>query len=223
MADRWPSPRALALSLFAGGLGALAILAATPAAVGLPPVATLGLVERIVVLSAAIFLVPILLLGTISPQVDPLGVTDLGRAGRVAGRDLRLVDRRRDPRHVRDRLVPDPAASASSPLVFAAGLGLVALALVVGRVWRRPVALAGALAVDGSAGRRAAAHAARSTRAARARPTTSASAWSTSDPSRTAGRSASWCSTSWSTRTSSSATRATSATRTSRSRPSSPG
>jgi predicted membrane-bound spermidine synthase len=144
LADRCPGTGALSRSLFAGGLAALAILAATPAAVGFPPLATLGLVERVVVLSAAIFLAPILVLGTITPQAVRWALADLGRAGRVAGRiyawstagailgtfatGLLLI-----------RLV------GVYPLVLAAGLGLVAVALVVGRVWRRPTELAGAL------------------------------------------------------------------------------
>jgi predicted membrane-bound spermidine synthase len=144
LADRCPGTRALSLSLFVGGLAALSILAATPAAVGFPPVATLGLVERVVLLSAAIFVVPILLLGTITPQAVRWALADVGRAGRVAGRvyawstagailgtfatGLLLI-----------RLV------GVFPLVLAAGLGLVALALIVGRVWRRPVELVGAL------------------------------------------------------------------------------
>lgn len=146
LADRWPGARALALSLFVGGLAALAILAATPAAIGFPPFGTLGLIERIVVLAAAIFLLPVVVLGTITPQAVRWALADPAGAGRVAGRvyawstagailgtlatGLLLI-----------RLV------GVFPLVLAAGLGLISLALVVGRVWRRPLELAGAFGV----------------------------------------------------------------------------
>lgn len=147
LADRWLGSRLLAGSLFAAGLAALAILALLPAAVAAPALAELGLIERIVLLTLVIFGLPVLLLGTISPQVVRWALADhLGWGGEVAGRiyawstagaiagtfatGLLLI-----------RLV------GVFPLVLGAGLGLVGLALVVGRVWRRPAALAGALAL----------------------------------------------------------------------------
>ena len=107
LADRWPRSEALAGCLLAGALASLAILPASALldagldpgrplidllagwlpSVGLRSVDPSGarLILRIVGLTLLVFFLPILLLGTISPQVIRLTLTELGKAGRVAG------------------------------------------------------------------------------------------------------------------------------------------
>ena len=153
MADRWPSQRVLGLNLFAGGLASLAILASIAVLEAGGLFSSLGLVGRIVALTATIFFLPVFLLGMISPQVVRLAVTDLRRAGRVAGQIYAWS--------TAGAIVGTFAtgwwlisALGVRGLVFAIGLILVGLACVVGRFWRQP-ALVGAslvLAVGAIAG-----------------------------------------------------------------------
>ena len=162
VADRWPRPAVLGLCLFLGGVASLAIpLLLAPATAqpflgipGLPDLRALGLMPRIVALAATLFFVPVLLLGTISPQVIRLAITDLGHAGRTAGRIYAWS--------TAGAIVGTFAAGWAlisllgvNLLIALAGLGLMTLALVVG-LWRgRPAAaLAGGvgLAVAGIVG-----------------------------------------------------------------------
>ena len=159
IADRWPSQQVLGWALFVGGLASLSILVAT-ALLDVPnfdPLAGLAawlgldwsqarLIGRIVVLTAAIFFVPVLLLGTISPQVIRLAVTDLRHAGRVSG----IIYAWSTVGAIIGTFVTGwwlISAVGVRALVFSMGVILLLLALAVGRVWRRPPALAGALAV----------------------------------------------------------------------------
>ncbi|HEY3108287.1 MAG TPA: fused MFS/spermidine synthase [Chloroflexota bacterium] len=142
IADRWPSQRTLGLSLFVGGLGALAILLLAELLDAYALWSGLGLVERIVLQTAAVFFLPILLLGTISPQVTRLAVTDLGRSGRIAGEIYAWS--------TAGAIIGTFAtgwylvsALGVHALIFALGLLLVALALVVGRFWRHPAVFGG--------------------------------------------------------------------------------
>jgi hypothetical protein len=85
IADRWPGRGVLGGSLFVGGLGGLSILRLAELLDEGSLWASMGLVERILAETAAVFFVPVLLLGTISPQVIRLAVNDVRRSGRVAG------------------------------------------------------------------------------------------------------------------------------------------
>jgi spermidine synthase len=84
LADRWASLRLLGLLFMIGGLTSLGILAADIVGVRLPD--EWPIVVRILALTAALFFVPGLLLGTISPIVTKLAVRDLARTGSTVGR-----------------------------------------------------------------------------------------------------------------------------------------
>jgi spermidine synthase/MFS family permease len=156
VADRWSSQAVLGWSLLAGGLASLAILAAMQllAVIGFDPLSDLAarlgidwaqfrLMGRIVVLTAAIFFVPVLLLGMISPQVIRLAVTDLRHAGRVAG----IVYAWSTAGAIVGTFLTGwwlISALGVRALVFGMGLILVLLAVVVGRFWARPAALVAA-------------------------------------------------------------------------------
>ena len=122
--------------------------AVAAAAVVLPQgwFAGLGVMERVVALTAAVFFLPVAVLGTVTPQVVRLAIPDIGRAGRVAGRVyawstagaiagtfatgwwlIRLV--------------------GVYPLVLGAGVGLVALGLALARARTAPALLAALLLV----------------------------------------------------------------------------
>ncbi|HEY3080308.1 MAG TPA: fused MFS/spermidine synthase [Chloroflexota bacterium] len=137
IADRSPSQPTLGLTLFLGGLGALAILVLVELLDMRGYWSSLGLVERIVVETAVVFFLPIMLLGLTSPQVIRLTVTDLARAGRVSGEVYAwstagaIVGTFATGWYL-------IAALGVHTLVFAMGAILIALALLVGRFWRTP-------------------------------------------------------------------------------------
>lgn len=84
LADRRASYGLLSLLFFLGGLTSIAVLLVDRLGATLPD--AWPIVLRIIVLVAAVFLVPALLLGTISPIVTKLAVRDLGRTGSTVGR-----------------------------------------------------------------------------------------------------------------------------------------
>jgi spermidine synthase len=150
IADRWPSQRVLGLSLFAGGLASLGILASMVVLDAGGLFSGLGLVGRIVALTAVIFFLPVFLLGTISPQVVRLAVTDLRRAGRVAGQVYAWS--------TAGAIVGTFAtgwwlisALGVRGLVFTMGLLLVGLAVAVGRFWQQPALLGASLVLTAGA------------------------------------------------------------------------
>jgi spermidine synthase len=142
VADRWPSQRTLGLSLFLGGAGALAILLLAELLDAFSLWLGFGLIERILLQTAVVFFVPILILGTISPQVTRLAMTDLERSGRLAGEIYAWS--------TAGAIVGTFAtgwflvsALGVHGLIFALGLVLLALGLVVGRFWRQPAVFGG--------------------------------------------------------------------------------
>jgi spermidine synthase len=152
IADRCDrSERILGLSLFAGGLASLSILVTVGLLDASGLFGGLGLIERIVALTAAIFFLPVLLLGTISPQVIRLAVTDVRHAGRVSGKIYAWST----AGAIGGTFATGwwlISALGVHALVFGVGLTLVALAIGVGRFWRRPALLAAALAIGLGAG-----------------------------------------------------------------------
>lgn len=86
LADRWPHAEVAAACVSLGGVACLAILPLADVAMRSTALGGLALMERIVVLAAILFFVPVLLLGTISPQLTRLAMPDLAHSGRVAGR-----------------------------------------------------------------------------------------------------------------------------------------
>ena len=145
IADRWPRQGVLGGALFLSGLAALSILVAVQVATTYPPIFGLGLMERIVALTAALFLLPVVLLGTISPQVIRLTITDLAHAGRVAGRIYAwstagaIAGTFATGWWLIERL-------GVNTVILVAGLGLLGLAVLVGRFWANLFALGGAAA-----------------------------------------------------------------------------
>jgi spermidine synthase/MFS family permease len=142
IADRWSSQETLGLSLFVGGLGALAILLLAELLDAYSLWIGLGLIERILLQTAVVFFIPILLLGTISPQVTRLAVTDLGRSGRIAGEIYAWSTAGAILGTFATGWYLVSALGVHS-LIFALGSLVIVLALIVGRFWRRPAALGG--------------------------------------------------------------------------------
>ena len=149
LADRWASRGVLAGSLFAAGLACLSVLVTIGLAEAPGLFGQLGLLERIVTLTVTIFFLPVLLLGMISPQVIRLAVSDLAHAGRVSGQIYAWS--------TAGAIVGTFAtgwflisAFGVRTVVFAFGLILLGLAVLVSRLWRRPLPLVGAVILVGA-------------------------------------------------------------------------
>ena len=84
LADRWASHRLLGGLFLLGGLTSLGVLAVDMLGAQMP--SAWPIVVRIVALVTALFFVPAVLLGTISPVVIKLSVDDLARTGSTVGR-----------------------------------------------------------------------------------------------------------------------------------------
>jgi spermidine synthase len=84
LADRYASLRLLGSLLLLAGLASFAILAVDVLGGRLP--GDWPVIVEILVLTAALFLLPCLVLGTLSPIVAKLAVRDLRRTGRTVGR-----------------------------------------------------------------------------------------------------------------------------------------
>ena len=84
VADTRASPRTLGLIFIAGGVSCLLILVITDFIIG--QTIRLSLLPRIVVYTTAIFLLPSLVLGMVSPVVVKLTLADLQRTGHTVGR-----------------------------------------------------------------------------------------------------------------------------------------
>ena len=84
VADRYPYPYTLGLILLASGVASVAILPleafAADGFLGLP------ILSRIVALTVALFFVPCLLLGMVTPVVIKLRLSDLAQTGNVVGK-----------------------------------------------------------------------------------------------------------------------------------------
>ncbi|MCC7107188.1 MAG: fused MFS/spermidine synthase [Chloroflexi bacterium] len=155
IADRWPSQRVLGICLFLGGLATFYIVVMTVALEAAGPnlrlgSLQLGLMERIVAIAAGIFFVPVMFLGMISPQVIRLTVTDVAHAGRVSGQIYAWST----AGAIAGTFATGwwlISALGVHALVFAMGIGLLGLALSIGRFWRPWPLLAGSGAVAGLA------------------------------------------------------------------------
>lgn len=83
LADRWASLRLLGLIFLLGGSASLVILAAEKIGFRLP---AWPVVAQILLMTAALFFVPSMILGGVSPVVAKLAVRDLSRTGTTLGR-----------------------------------------------------------------------------------------------------------------------------------------
>ncbi|MCC6627519.1 MAG: fused MFS/spermidine synthase [Chloroflexi bacterium] len=136
LADHAPRRSILGVSLVLGGLASLAILPLIEFVTPRQVLGSLGLMERIVALSLLLFFVPVLLLGTISPQAIRLAIADVAHAGRTAGRIYAWS--------TAGAIAGAFAAGwvlisllGVRQLIFLAGVGLLALGIVAGALWRR--------------------------------------------------------------------------------------
>jgi spermidine synthase len=84
LADRWPTLRLVGLLFLLSGLAATGVLAFESVGLKLPD--AWPIVLRIVALTAALFFVPSMILGAISPAVVKLAVLDLTKTGSTVGR-----------------------------------------------------------------------------------------------------------------------------------------
>ena len=150
LADRRPNERVLAACLAASGFASFGILFLLPLAQTGGLFGDLGLMGRVVALTALLFLLPVLLLGTISPQVIRLAISDLASAGRVSGQIYAWS--------TAGAIVGTFATGwwlislvGVNNLVFGMGALLLALAILVGQLWSRPAPLLVLLVFAGSA------------------------------------------------------------------------
>lgn len=88
VADRMASRRALGIIFILAGLGALSILVTVEALgrTGLPALSWMPLIGRMIVFITAIYFVPSMMLGLISPVVIKLTLQDLSATGNIIGR-----------------------------------------------------------------------------------------------------------------------------------------
>ena len=110
-----------------------------------------GLVGKIVAWTAILFLAPMYLLGTISPQVTRLALSDWDHAGRVAGRVYAWSCAGAIAGTFATGWGGIPLLGGVSGLILAIALVLVLLASLVGSIWRRPGELFLGMIVIGAA------------------------------------------------------------------------
>jgi predicted membrane-bound spermidine synthase len=147
LADRRPR---LAGCLLLAALAALAILPILAVSTHSAALDRLPLVPRVVVWAGALFLLPALLLGTVTPQVIRLAVPDRERAGAVAGRVYAWSTGGAVAGALLTGTMLVPGLGVYR-LVLVLSLALAVLAAAVGRLWRRPAALLGTGLVFGAA------------------------------------------------------------------------
>ncbi|TAK20164.1 MAG: spermidine synthase [Chloroflexota bacterium] len=138
IADRSSDQRTLAYSLLAGAIATLAVLLLVELLDAHDMWGQLGLIERIVAETFVVFFVPVFFLGTISPQVVKLAITDPRLAGRVSGEIYAWST----AGAIAGTFATGwwlISALGVHALVFGLGLTLLLLALLVGRYWRAPV------------------------------------------------------------------------------------
>jgi spermidine synthase len=110
---------------------------------------SLGLAGRVLVWTFALFFPPMLLLGTVSPQVIRLAVPDVAHAGRVAGRVYAWSTAGAIVGTFATGFVLVSAVGMYRTVLLAATLTMVASVLAA-RVWKRPVLLYPAALVAGA-------------------------------------------------------------------------
>ena len=84
VADRYPSATTLGVILFAGGVASVAILPID--ALASDSFLALPIIPRIVALTAALFIIPAVILGMVTPVVVKLTLSDLSKTGNVVGK-----------------------------------------------------------------------------------------------------------------------------------------
>jgi spermidine synthase len=154
LADRAPSRQTLGILLFCSGLTSLAILplVAIPNVAGLVPkdAPIIGsFMGRIVILTSMLFFIPTLIMGMVSPVVVKLTLTDLKHSGNVVGKIYAFSTLGSIVGTFLTGFVL-VSTFGTRMIVLGVGVVLIAMALLVGRLWRNPklvVALAIPLAI----------------------------------------------------------------------------
>jgi spermidine synthase len=150
LADRWPRPAGLAACLLLAALTTLEILLFLAVSTHSLLLDRMPLVPRIVVWAGSLFLLPALLLGTVTPQAIRLAVPDRERAGAVAGRVYAWSTGGAVAGTFLTGTILVPLLGVYR-LVLVLSLVLALLAAAVGQLWRKPGALLGAGLVLGAA------------------------------------------------------------------------
>jgi spermidine synthase len=151
IADHSPKVETLGTCLFLGGLFTLLILILFVLLSRSSAVDRLGLIGRIVTWTAALFLAPMYLLGTISPQATRLAVADWDHAGRVAGRIYAWSCAGAIAGTFATGWGGIPLLGGVRGVILVACLVLIALSAIIGRVWERRVELFFSAAIVGAA------------------------------------------------------------------------
>jgi MFS family permease/SAM-dependent methyltransferase len=150
IADRMPKVHVLALSLLAASLATLLVFYMNDALTQLPWQEDLPVIPRTLLWSTLLFLPAMIALGTISPQVIRLAVPDVAHAGSVAG-------------HIYAWSCVGAILGTVATgwwliklfgvlkVMFGCAVALALLAVVVGRIWRRPGQLVACTLVVGLA------------------------------------------------------------------------
>ncbi len=151
VADRRASRATLGLIFLAGGLSSASILATTALATVANP--ALPLIPKIVVYTTAIFFLPSVILGMVSPVVIKLALEDLKRTGNTVGSiyAFSTVGSIFGTFLTGFWLI---SWFGTRTIVWAVALVLLAMGVVIGEMWRpfgRAAALGGALLAIGAA------------------------------------------------------------------------
>jgi spermidine synthase len=141
VADQSPTLETLGSCLFFAGVFTLAIQLLSGVLGHAGFVEELGLITRILVWTAALFFIPMFLLGTVSPQVTRLAVTDWDHAGRVAGRIYAWSCAGAIAGTFATGWGGIMLLKGVGGVILAAGLVLVVLAAILDQPWRRPAEL----------------------------------------------------------------------------------
>jgi spermidine synthase len=139
IADHSPKLETLGNCLFLGGVATLLILILFSLLSASDDYLKdhLSLTSRIVVWTAVLFLVPMYMLGTVSPQVTRLAVTDWDHAGRVAGRVYAWSCAGAIAGTFATGWGGIPLLGGVRCVVLAASLVLIVLSAACGRIWER--------------------------------------------------------------------------------------
>lgn len=141
IADRSPRQDTLGVLLFLSGFASLVVIAASQAAPIIAVFKDAHPLVRIMAVTTLTFFLPVALLGTISPQVIKLAVTDVRESGRVSGRIYAWST----GGAIAGTFATGwwlISAIGVYHLLLVAALTLIVLAVALGPFWRRPALLA---------------------------------------------------------------------------------
>jgi spermidine synthase len=150
LADKSNDADILGSSLFFCGLFTLCILLIYAVMSRWDGIGAMNLIGQICAWTAALFLAPMYLLATVSPQVTRLAIGDVEHAGRIAGRIYAWSCAGAIAGTFLTGWVLIDWLWVKNVILVVAGL-LIGLSAIVGRPWRRPAELFGSSIVLGAA------------------------------------------------------------------------